>query len=509
MVTKMTLRPNEISNIIGQEIIAFKSNDLKVDNVGTVLQVGDGIVRVYGLSQVMAGELLEFEEGTVGIALNLENDNVGAVLMSEGRDILEGMTVRALGKIAQIECSSGILGRVVNSLAVPIDGKGDLTGDLEPMLIESMAPGIISRKSVCEPLQTGITAVDSMIPIGRGQRELIIGDRQTGKTSIALDTIINQQNNDDTVVCVYVAIGQKATSVAEAVTLLKDKGALEYTVIVSATANQSAALQYIAPYTGAAIAEYFMYRGQATLVVYDDLSKQAMAYRQMSLLLRRPPGREAFPGDVFYLHSRLLERAAKLSDTLGGGSMTALPIVETQAGDVSAYIPTNVISITDGQIFLSSDLFNSGLRPAINVGISVSRVGSAAQVKAMKQVAGKLKLELAQFTELEAFSQFASDLDQGTQNQLARGARLREILKQPQGSPYPVAQQVAVIHAGISGGLDEVELSSINNFRSSLLDYLASTQYYSILNSSKNFDDVKSIVEEGISKVKSELALAA
>jgi F-type H+-transporting ATPase subunit alpha len=501
----VTLRPDEISHIIGQEIAAFKTKDLKVDNVGTVLQVGDGIVRVYGLSQVMSGELLEFEEGTVGIALNLENDNVGAVLMSEGRDILEGMTVRALGVIAQINCGPGILGRVVNSLAEPSDGKGDFGGEIEPMLIESMAPGIISRKSVCEPLQTGITAVDSMIPIGRGQRELIIGDRQTGKTSIALDTIINQKNNSDTVVCVYVAIGQKAASVAEAVTLLKNKDALEYTVIVSATANQSAALQYIAPYTGAAIAEYFMYRKQATLVVYDDLSKQAMAYRQMSLLLRRPPGREAFPGDVFYLHSRLLERAAKLSDALGGGSMTALPIVETQAGDVSAYIPTNVISITDGQIFLSSDLFNSGLRPAINVGISVSRVGSAAQVKAMKQVAGKLKLELAQFTELEAFSQFASDLDAGTQNQLARGVRLREILKQPQGSPYPVEEQVAIIHAGISGGLDGVEVSDVKTYCVELLAYLSSTQYDSILKSSKNFDDVKAIVEEGITKVRTDL----
>jgi F-type H+-transporting ATPase subunit alpha len=504
----MKLRPDEISSIIGQEIAAFKTNDLKVDNVGTVLQVGDGIVRVYGLSQVMAGELLEFEEGTVGIALNLENDNVGAVLMSEGRGILEGMTVRALGKIAQIDCNSSILGRVVNSLAIPIDGKGDLTGECEPMLIESMAPGIISRKSVCEPLQTGITAVDSMIPIGRGQRELIIGDRQTGKTSIALDTIINQTNNDDTVVCVYVAIGQKAASVAEAVTLLKGKGALDYTVIVSATANESA-LQYIAPYTGAAIAEYFMYRGQATLVVYDDLSKQAMAYRQMSLLLRRPPGREAFPGDVFYLHSRLLERAAKLSDALGGGSMTALPIVETQAGDVSAYIPTNVISITDGQIFLSSDLFNSGLRPAINVGISVSRVGSAAQVKAMKQVAGKLKLELAQFTELEAFSQFASDLDASTQNQLARGARLREILKQPQGSPYPVAEQVAIIHAGISGGLDGVPLGDVKSYCINLLNSLKSTSYFTTLASSKNFNDVKSIVEESIQKVRTDMAIAS
>jgi len=506
---KLKLRPDEITRIIGKEMASFKTTDIKVENVGTVLQVGDGIVRVYGLSQVMAGELLEFEEGTVGIALNLENDNVGAVLMSEGRDILEGMTVRALGKIAQVLVSPSILGRVVSPLAIPIDGKGDLSGDLEPMLIESMAPGIISRKSVCEPLQTGITAVDSMIPIGRGQRELIIGDRQTGKTSIALDTIINQKNNDDTVVCVYVAIGQKAASVAEAVTLLQDKNALDYTVIVCATANESAALQYIAPYTGAAIAEYFMYRGQATLVVYDDLSKQAMAYRQMSLLLRRPPGREAFPGDVFYLHSRLLERAAKLSDTLGGGSMTALPIVETQAGDVSAYIPTNVISITDGQIFLSGDLFNAGIRPAINVGISVSRVGSAAQIKAMKQVAGKLKLELAQFTELEAFSQFASDLDQATQNQLARGARLRELLKQSQGSPYPVEQQVAIIYAGITGSLDEVEVGAVQQFSKDLITYLSTTQYNSILSASKKFDDVESIVKEGIEKVKSDLALAA
>jgi F-type H+-transporting ATPase subunit alpha len=342
-----------------------------------------------------------------------------------------------------------------------------------------------------------------MIPVGRGQRELIVGDRQTGKTAIALDTIINQKTED--VVCVYVAIGQKASSVAQAVTTLEEKDALSYTVIVSACANDPATLQYIAPYTGAAIAEYFMYKGKATLIIYDDLSKQAQAYRQMSLLLRRPPGREAFPGDVFYLHSRLLERAAKLSDALGGGSMTALPIVETQAGDVSAYIPTNVISITDGQIFLSSDLFNSGLRPAINVGISVSRVGSAAQVKAMKQVAGKLKLELAQFTELEAFSQFASDLDAGTQNQLARGVRLREILKQPQGSPYPVEEQVAIIHAGISGGLDGVEVSDVKTYCVELLAYLSSTQYDSILKSSKNFDDVKAIVEEGITKVRTDL----
>jgi F-type H+-transporting ATPase subunit alpha len=506
-MNKVTLRPDEISQIIGEEIAAFKTSDLILDNVGTVLQVGDGIVRVYGLSQVMSGELLQFEDGTVAIALNLENDNVGAVLMNEGRDIVEGMAVRALGKIAQVDVSPALLGRVVDALAVPIDGKGDFEAKgwpLEPMLIEAMAPGIIGRKSVCEPLQTGITAVDSMIPIGRGQRELIIGDRQTGKTSIALDTIINQKNNSDSVVCVYVAIGQKAASVAEAVTLLKSTGALSYTVIVSATANQSAALQYIAPYTGAAIAEYFMFRGQATLVIYDDLSKQAMAYRQMSLLLRRPPGREAFPGDVFYLHSRLLERSAKLSDELGGGSMTALPIVETQAGDVSAYIPTNVISITDGQIFLSGDLFNAGIRPAINVGISVSRVGSAAQIKAMKQVAGKLKLELAQFTELEAFSQFASDLDQATQNQLARGARLRELLKQSQGSPYPVEQQIALIYAGVSGGLDEVNLSDIKSFSKDLLGWLDLTKYTSLLQASKNFNDVESIVKVGIARVQSD-----
>jgi len=464
------IRPDEISSIIFQQLENYDPNkEVAVSTVGTVLQVGDGIARVYGLDLVMAGELLEFEDKTIGIALNLENDNVGAVLMGDGRAILEGSTVTATGKISQIPVSQGILGRVVNPLANPIDGRGDIAMD-ESRLIESMAPGIISRKSVCEPLQTGITAVDSMIPIGRGQRELIIGDRQTGKTSIALDTIINQKSED--VVCVYVAIGQKAASVAQAVTTLKERNALGYTIIVSATANDPATLQYIAPYTGAAIAEYFMYNGRATLVIYDDLTKQAQAYRQMSLLLRRPPGREAYPGDVFYLHSRLLERAAKLSDSLGGGSMTALPIIETQAGDVSAYIPTNVISITDGQIFLAGDLFNAGIRPAINVGISVSRVGSAAQIKAMKQVAGKLKLELAQFAELEAFSQFASDLDAATQNQLARGARLRELLKQPQNSPYSVEEQVAIIYTGINGFLDTLAVNDIKSFTKNLLSYL-------------------------------------
>jgi F-type H+/Na+-transporting ATPase subunit alpha len=456
----VNIRPDEISSIIREQIDKYDQG-VQVTNVGTVLQVGDGIARVYGLDQVMAGELLEFEDNTLGIALNLESDNVGVVLMGQGLAILEGSSVKATGKIAQIMVGDQFLGRVVDGLGRAIDGKGDIKGT-ESRLIESMAPGIISRKSVCEPIQTGITAIDSMIPIGRGQRELIIGDRQTGKTSVAIDTIINQK--DDGVVCVYVAVGQKASTVASIVTTLQERGALDYTVIVSASADDPSTLQYIAPYTGAAIAEYFMYKGQATLIIYDDLSKQANAYREMSLLLRRPPGREAFPGDVFYLHSRLLERAAKLSDALGGGSMTALPVIETQAGDVSAYIPTNVISITDGQIFLSGDLFNAGLRPAINVGISVSRVGSAAQIKAMKQVAGKLKLELAQFAELEAFSQFASDLDQATRNQLARGQRLREILKQAANSPIPVAEQVAIIYTGINGHLDSVPVEKVKAF---------------------------------------------
>ena len=466
----MAVSPDEISNIIQESILKY-TGEQKIQNVGTVLQVGDGIARVYGLDEVMSGELLQFddEEKTVGIALNLENDNVGAVLMGEGRGILEGSSVKATGRIAQIPVSEGFLGRIVDPLANPIDGKGPITAT-ETRLIESMAPGIISRQSVCEPLQTGITAIDAMIPIGRGQRELIIGDRQTGKTSIALDTIINQKSEE--VICVYVAIGQKASSVAQAVNVLEEKGALKYTIIVAANANDPATLQYIAPYTGAALAEYFMYKGRHTLIIYDDLTKQAQAYRQMSLLLRRPPGREAYPGDVFYLHSRLLERAAKLSAKLGSGSMTALPIIETQAGDVSAYIPTNVISITDGQIFLSNDLFNSGIRPAINVGISVSRVGSAAQIKAMKQVAGTLKLELAQFDELEAFSQFSSDLDQSTQKQLARGKRLREILKQAQNSPYAIEEQIAIIFTGTNGYLDQLELTQVTTYIARLLEFL-------------------------------------
>ena len=500
----INIRPDEISNIIRQQIESY-DQDVKIDNIGTVLQIGDGIARVYGLEQVMAGELLEFEDSTIGIALNLENDNVGAVLMGNGIGILEGSTVRSTGKIAQVPVGEAFLGRVVDSLARPIDGKGDVVTS-ESRLVESMAPGIITRKSVCEPVQTGITAIDSMIPIGRGQRELIIGDRQTGKTSVAIDTIINQKSED--VICVYVAIGQKASSVAAVVNTLDERGALPYTIIVAANADDPATLQYIAPYTGAALAEYFMYKGKATLCIYDDLTKQASAYRQMSLLLRRPPGREAYPGDVFYLHSRLLERAAKLSDELGGGSMTALPIIETQAGDVSAYIPTNVISITDGQIFLSGDLFNAGIRPAINVGISVSRVGSAAQIKAMKQVAGKLKLELAQFAELEAFSQFASDLDQATQNQLAQGVRLREMLKQSQNSPIPVEEQVAIIYAGINGYLDDIEVANVLPFIAKLRPYLrnSASDFISSVKTSKKMDEnAEELLKKAIAEVKASM----
>tara|TARA_B110000483_G_C18171578_1_gene533470 strand:+ start:580 stop:2013 length:1434 start_codon:yes stop_codon:yes gene_type:complete len=427
------------------------------------------IARIYGLEKVMAGELVEFDEGTLGIALNLESDNVGAVLMGDGFKIQEGSSVRSTGKIAQIAVGENYLGRIVNALAQPIDGKGEIAAT-ETRLIESPAPGIIARRSVYEPLQTGLVAIDAMIPIGRGQRELIIGDRQTGKTAVATDTILNQ--NGENVICVYVAIGQKASSVAQIVNTLEERGAMAYTIVVAENADSPATLQYLAPYTGASLAEFFMYTGRHTLVIYDDLSKQAQAYRQMSLLLRRPPGREAYPGDVFYLHSRLLERAAKLSNAMGEGSMTALPVVETQAGDVSAYIPTNVISITDGQIFLSADIFNSGIRPAINVGISVSRVGSAAQIKAMKQVAGKLKLELAQFAELEAFAQFSSDLDSATQAQLARGSRLRELLKQAQSSPLVVADQVITIYTGVNGHLDSLELGDVKPFLSGLRDYV-------------------------------------
>jgi len=497
----ISIRPDEISSIIKQQIEQY-DQEVKVANVGTVLQVGDGTARIYGLEKCMAGELLEFEDATIGIALNLEADNVGAVLMGNGRNIQEGSTVKATGRIAQIPVGEAFIGRVVDPLARPIDGKGDIT-TTESRLIESPAPGIVDRRSVHEPMQTGITSIDAMIPIGRGQRELIIGDRQTGKTSIAVDTIINQKGGD--VVCVYVAIGQKASTVAQVVGVLQEKGAMDYTIVVAANANDPATLQYLAPYTGATLAEYFMYKGKATLVVYDDLSKQAQAYRQMSLLLRRPPGREAYPGDVFYLHSRLLERAAKLSDALGKGSMTALPVIETQAGDVSAYIPTNVISITDGQIFLSTDLFNSGLRPAINPGISVSRVGSAAQTKAMKKVAGKLKLELAQYDDLQAFAQFASDLDKATQDQLARGQRLRELLKQPQYSPLAVAEQVAIVYAGLNGYLDDVPVDKVGAFAKGLRDYLASSkpEYMEIIAAQKDLTpEAEGLLKEAIGEFK-------
>jgi F-type H+-transporting ATPase subunit alpha len=494
----MTTRtPEELSNLI-KGLIEEYTPTVKLTDFGIVFNVGDGIARIYGLEKVMSGELLEFEDGTLGIALNLEANNVGAVLLGDGLKISEGSRVRCTGKIAEIPVGEAYLGRVVDALARPVDGKGAIATS-ESRAIESVAPGIIARRSVYEPLQTGLVSVDAMIPIGRGQRELIIGDRQTGKTAIAIDTILNQKGKG--VVCVYVAIGQKASSVAQVLNTLKERGALDYTIVVMANANEPSTLQYLAPYTGATLAEYFMYTGRATLTIYDDLSKQAQAYREMSLLLRRPPGREAYPGDVFYLHSRLLERAAKLSDALGEGSMTSLPIVETQEGDVSAYIPTNVISITDGQIFLSADLFNSGLRPAINVGISVSRVGSAAQVKAMKQVAGKLKLELAQFAELEAFSQFASDLDQATQNQLARGARLRELLKQPQNAPLSVADQVATIYVGTNGLLDSIAVADVRAFAAGFRSYLASNapQYEEIVSSTNTFTaEAEALVKKAI-----------
>jgi len=497
----VSIKPDEISSIIRQQIESYDQS-VQVSNVGTVLQVGDGIARIYGLDKVMAGELVEFEEGTIGIALNLEEDNVGAVLMGSGRGIHEGSSVKATGKIASIPVGEALKGRIVDSLARPIDGKGEIKADSN-RLLESMAPGIIERKSVYEPMQTGITAIDGMIPIGRGQRELIIGDRQTGKTAVAIDTIINQKSED--VICVYVAIGQKASTVAQVASTLEERGALDYTVIVAANASDPATLQYLAPYAGAAIAEHFMYQGKATLVIYDDLTKQAQAYRQLSLLLRRPPGREAYPGDVFYLHSRLLERAAKLNEELGEGSMTALPIIETQAGDVSAYIPTNVISITDGQIFLSADLFNAGFRPAINVGISVSRVGSSAQIKAMKQVAGKLKLELAQFAELEAFAQFASDLDQATQKQLARGQRLREMLKQPQNSPLSVSEQIAVVYSGINGYLDDLPVEKVTDFVQGLREYVTNSkpEFAEVIRSEKKLvEKAENLLKEAISEYK-------
>lgn len=464
----MKLRPEEISHIIKNEIKNYE-NKIEQDEVGTVILVGDGIAKAYGLSNCMANELLEFESGDFGLALNLEEKVVSIVLLTNSSMVKEGSLVKRTGKVMSIPVGDAMLGRVVNALGEPIDGKGPLaTDDVRP--IESEAPGIIKRKSVSTPLQTGIKAIDSMIPIGRGQRELIIGDRQTGKTAIAIDTIINQRNTD--VICVYVAIGQKNSTVAQVTETLREAAALSYTVIVSATASDSSSLQYIAPYSGCAIAEYFMSKGRDVLIVYDDLSKHAVAYRSISLLIRRPPGREAYPGDVFYLHSRLLERAARVSDEYGGGSITALPIIETQAGDVSAYIPTNVISITDGQIFLETDLFHEGIRPAVNPGISVSRVGGNAQVKAMKKVAGPLKLIYSQFRELQTFAQFGSDLDSDTKARLALGERIVEILKQDKTAPVSVGCQVAIIYAATNSYLNEVAVKNIKQYEEGLYEYM-------------------------------------
>ena len=467
----MHIKAEEISQIIRDQIKDFDKK-VAMEEVGTVISAGDGIAKVYGLDNVMAGELVEFPGGIYGMTLNLEEDNVGVVVMGDYLSIKEGDTVKRTGKIASVPVGEELVGRVVNSLGQPIDGKGPINAK-KTDVIEKVAPGIVLRKPVHEPVQTGIKAIDSMIPIGRGQRELIIGDRQTGKTAIALDTIINQKGQN--MICVYVAIGQKRSTVAQVVQTLEEHGAMEYTIVVAATASDPAPLQFIAPLAGCTMGEYFRDNGKHALLIYDDLSKHATAYRQMSLLLRRPPGREAYPGDVFYLHSRLLERAAKLNDELGAGSLTALPIIETQAGDVSAYIPTNVISITDGQIFLETDLFNSGFRPAVNAGISVSRVGGSAQIKAMKQVAGKLRLELAQYREMAAFAQFGSDLDPATQKQLTRGSRLMELLKQNKNKPFPVEEQIAVIFAAINGYLDDIEVKDVRKFETDYLAYLKSS----------------------------------
>jgi F-type H+-transporting ATPase subunit alpha len=466
----MEIRAAEISEVIKKQIAEY-SRDLEVRETGVVLSCGDGIARIYGLDKAAAGELLQFPHDIYGMVLNLEEDNVGAVLFGEVQAIGEGDEVRRTGRIAEVPVGAGLRGRVVDALGTPIDGKGPIQST-ERRRIELKAPGIVARQPVKEPLQTGIKAVDTMIPIGRGQRELIIGDRQTGKTAVALDTIVNQRGGD--VTCIYVAVGQKRSTVAQVVEKLSRAGAMEYTTVVAATASDAAPLQFIAPYSGCAMGEYFRDNGQHALLIYDDLSKHAVAYRQLSLLLRRPPGREAYPGDVFYLHSRLLERAAKMSNERGGGSLTALPIIETQAGDVSAYIPTNVISITDGQIYLESDLFYSGVRPAVNVGLSVSRVGGNAQIKAMKQVAGTLRLDLAQFREMAAFAQFGSDLDAATQKMLARGARLVEVLKQPQFQPQPVERQVLIVYAATSGYIDDVPVYAVRRFETELFELVES-----------------------------------
>ena len=471
----MQINPSEVTKILKEQIKNF-GDKAEVSEIGKVLSVGDGIARVFGLDNVQAGEMVEFEDGSKGMALNLESENVGVVIFGDDRKITEGSTVKRTGAIVDAPVGKELLGRVLDGLGNPIDGKGNLSEKIERKRVEVKAPGIIPRKSVSEPMQTGLKAIDTLIPVGRGQRELIIGDRQTGKTAVAIDTIINQKainESDDEkkkLYCIYVAIGQKRSTVAQIVKTLEDAGAMKYTTVVAATASDAAPLQFLAPYTGCTIGEYFRDNGMHALIIYDDLSKQAVAYRQMSLLLRRPPGREAYPGDVFYLHSRLLERAAKLNDANGGGSLTALPIIETQAGDVSAYIPTNVISITDGQIFLETQLFNQGIRPAVNVGLSVSRVGSAAQTKAMKKVAGSIKLELAQYREMAAFAQFGSDLDAATQKLLNRGAKLTELLKQNQYSPMTVAEQVISVFTGVRGYLDDVDLSKIKEFERGILE---------------------------------------
>jgi len=465
------IRPDEISSLIRTKIEQYQTS-VEVSDIGTVIEVGDGIARIYGLAKAMSSELVEFDDGngTLGLVLNLDEDSVGVVILGDYTHIKEGMSIKTTGKIASIPVGDGLIGRIIDPIGEPVDGKGPLSYQ-KTRPVERIAPGIVQRRSVHEPIQTGLTSIDALTPIGRGQRELIIGDRQTGKTAIAIDTIINQKNFD--VICIYVAIGQKTSTVAQIAKILQENGAMDYTIIISGTADETAPLQYIAPFAGCAIGEEFMEQGKHVLIVYDDLTKHAWAYRAMSLLLKRPPGREAYPGDVFYLHSRLLERAAKLSDALGGGSLTALPIIETQAGDVSAYIPTNVISITDGQIFLETDLFNAGIRPAINAGISVSRVGGAAQTKAIKSVAGKLRLDLAQYRELEAFAQFASELDKATQEQLLRGQKLIEVLKQPQYEPLSVAQEYTILYASNKGVLDKVSNNKIPEFKTEWFKYLS------------------------------------
>tara|TARA_X000001036_G_scaffold431875_1_gene466898 strand:- start:1993 stop:3525 length:1533 start_codon:yes stop_codon:yes gene_type:complete len=500
----MQINPSEITKLLKEQIKNF-GEKTEVSEVGKVLSVGDGIARVYGLDNVQAGEMVEFDDGSKGMALNLETDNVGVVIFGDDRKIKEGDTVKRTNSIVDVPVGKELLGRVVDGLGNPIDGKENLSSKVERKRVEVKAPGIIPRQSVNEPMQTGLKSIDTLIPVGRGQRELIIGDRQTGKTAVAIDTIINQKEINDSsdekkkLYCVYVAIGQKRSTVAQITKTLEEAGAMKYTTVVAATASDSAPLQFLAPYTGCTIGEYFRDNGMHALIIYDDLSKQAVAYRQMSLLLRRPPGREAYPGDVFYLHSRLLERAAKLSEANGGGSLTALPIIETQAGDVSAYIPTNVISITDGQIFLETELFNQGIRPAVNVGLSVSRVGSAAQTKAMKKVAGSIKLELAQYREMAAFAQFGSDLDASTQKLLNRGAKLTELLKQDQYSPLTVGEQVVSVFTGVRGYLDDVELSEIKSFEKNIIEKIKDEKpeiIQSIQSSGKLEPDIeKSLVE--------------